>query len=660
MKTKKSYKEVQILLVILSLILMVCLSLWYVRNYYRVEEMTRIKSDAGTFDLSEVDFDQGFTRLEGVVSYLPGILTPEEFASRKDEAVLGNPWYETSATSRILIVVPEDRTYTFTSSSNDFASRVFVNGECRFEVGNPADTKEAFEPGYGQMTMDVKPENGVIEIIQQSANFVHKEGGGHSNLYFGNAEDIQLLLALTYGPEFLIAGFFAILFIIHFMLYIVQRSYKPNLIFSLLCFTWMVRSGITGAKIWYAMLPSLSWQCAFRAEYLTIPIAVILMVSLVKELFPSIPQKWFVISTGVVSIIFSLLCLTMDTMLLSQILMYYEIIFTLAIVYLLIRFVSKVPAMIKHKQLYIEHVISLAGFLIFMVASINDALYHAGVFHALGLSISFSATGLAMLIFSFFQMIVMFYGTMRETAQAHEREKRVEAEKEMLSEMNRMKSAFYADLSHEMKTPLTVIAVNAQFAAQNMQLGEIDEETITDLNAISAEAKRLAQMVTSIVGIGRIQGAASEYSDLSLDTLITETARIYQALFARKKNTLIADAVESLPVIEGNADQLIQVLINLLSNANRHTTEGIVYLHANVVPEGVCVSVMDNGEGISEELLPHVFERYCHGKEGSSGLGLSICKTIIEEHGGDMGIESIEGEGTTVWFTLPVKEEMQQ
>lgn len=129
---------------------------------------------------------------------------------------------------------------------------------------------------------------------------------------------------------------------------------------------------------------------------------------------------------------------------------------------------------------------------------------------------------------------------------------------------------------------LTVIAVNAQFAAQNIETGAVDEETVTDLTAISAEAKRLAQMVTSLVGIGRMQGGDGAL--FSLSPLLTETARIYQSLFARKKNTLTAEEVS--------------------------------------------------------ELLPHVFERYFHG-----------------EKGGNIDIKSEEGRGTTVWFTLPVKEE---
>lgn len=641
------------LFIVLPLVVLACVSLWYLRHYYRVDDLVRMKSDRGVFDLTGIDFDDGIAYLQGDVPYLAGILTPGEYAEREGEAESGNPGSLSSATSRIRILVPDDRTYMLTAGSIDFAHRVYVNGELRFEAGVPAEVSEDFVPGCAQMTLEVTPVNGRIEIIQQGANFVHREGGGHANLYFGRPAAIQRFLALTFGPEYIVAGLFAALFIVHLVLFVVRRSYKPNLIFSLLCLTWMIRTGVTGAKVFYAMFPALPWQAVFRVEYLSLPCAAVLMVLLIREVFSGVPQKWFVWTVGAVSAGFSVLCLTMDTILLSWALMFYEAFFTSAILYLCVRFCMKVPGLARDGRFQTEHTISLIGLGFFMVATINDALYHAGILHTLGFTIAFSMTGLAMLIFSFFQMTAMFFGTMRETALAHEREKRAESEKEMLSEMNRLKSAFYADMSHEMKTPLTVISVNAQFAAQKIEAGVLDEETMVDLNAISTEAKRLAQMVTNLVGIGRMQGTSGERAPLALDSLLIETARIYQSLFARKKNTLNTFIQPDLPAVEGCADQLIQVLINLLSNANRHTSAGVVELRAAAEEEMVKVSVTDNGEGIAPDLLPHVFERYCHGENGGSGLGLSICKSVVEEHGGEIGIESEEGRGTAVWFTLP-------
>lgn len=654
--SRKRNKEWIMAMIVLFFVALLCLSLWYLRNVYRVKDMTRVEMENGVFDLMDIDFDRELVRLEGKVEYIPGILSPEEFRARAGEAQTGNPWYESSATSRILLKVPES-VYTLTSSSIDFAQRVFVNGELRHQVGIPTERKEDFVPGYAQMTIDVTPQEGVIEIIQQGANFVHREGGGHSNLYFGSPSVIHRLLALTFGPEIITVGLFAALFLMHLVLFMIRRSYRPNLIFALLCLTWMVRTGVTNAKAFYAFFPGLPWQVAIRAEYLSLPIACMLLVLMAGQIFPEIPQKWFVRTMVTVSAGFSVLCLISNTLVMSKALVFFEIFFTLGILYLCVRFAMKVPGMIRSRQFRTEQAVSLVGYIFFMAAGINDALHHMGIPYHLGLSSSFAMTGLAMMIFSFFQMTAMFYGTMREAALAHERERRAEAENEMLSEMNRLKSAFYTDMSHEMKTPLTVIAVNAQFAAQNIGVGAIDEETVTDLNAISAEAKRLAQMVTSLVGIGRMQGEGG--SRLSLDSLLNETVRIYQALFARKNNTLTVETEPDMPPVEGNADQLIQVLINLLSNANRHTSGGAVSVRAESLDREVRVSVEDNGEGIPPHLLPHVFERFCHGEKGGSGLGLPICKTIVEEHGGEIYIESEEGKGTRVWFTLPLKEETE-
>lgn len=643
-------------LVVLFFVVFLCTSLWYLRNIYRVRDMIRVEMEKGVFDLTDIDFDTDLVRLEGKVEYIPGILTPEEFRAREGEAQTGNPWYIPSATSRIILKVP-DGVYTLTGGSIDFAHRAYVNGELRHQAGVPAESEDDFVPGFAQMTVDIMPQDGVIEIVQQGANFVHREGGGHSNMYFGSPSVIRHFLALTFGPEIITVGLFAALFLMHLVLFMIRRSYRPNLIFSLLCLTWMVRIGLTDSKVFYAFFPALPWQAAIRAEYLSLPIACSLLVLMARQIFAGVPQKWFVRTMVTVSAGFSVLCLISNTLVMSKALVFFEIFFTLGILYLCVRFAMKVPGMIRSRQFRAEQAVSLVGYIFFMAAGINDALHHMGIPYYLGLSSSFAMTGLAMMIFSFFQMTAMFYGTMREAALAHERERRAEAENEMLSEMNRLKSAFYTDMSHEMKTPLTVIAVNAQFAAQNIGVGVVDEETVTDLNAISAEAKRLAQMVTSLVGIGRMQGEGG--SRLSLDSLLNETARIYQALFARKNNTLTVEAELDMPPVEGNADQLIQVLINLLSNANRHTSGGAVSVRAETLDREVRVSVEDNGEGIPPHLLPHVFERFCHGEKGGSGLGLPICKTIVEEHGGEIYIESEEGRGTRVWFTLPLKEETE-
>ncbi|MDO4545011.1 MAG: sensor histidine kinase [Bacillota bacterium] len=653
METGKKNRDRWILTVVLVVIALICLALWYIPSFYRVQfaELTRVEEEKGVYDLTDVDFSHGFVRLEGDLSYIPEILGPEEFAGQETNAQQGNPQDVPAATSRMVVKVPDDEVYMVVRSSVDYAYRLYLNGQLRTQAGVPAEDRQTFEPGYTQMAEEITPENGAIEILQQGANFVHREGGGHDGVYIGRPETMQRFLALTSGMEAVHVGLFAALFLVHLMLFVVRRSYCANLYFALLCLAWTVRTGLTGSKVFYAALPELPWQLAFRAEYLSLPIACILLIMLVRELFPSVMHTWVFRVVVAAAGAFGLLFVAADTVVMSWALLAFEGMYTVTILYLCIRFVMKVPLMKRSGTLQTEHIVSLIGFGIFFYAAIHDALYHMDV----SLPLGFSMTGVAMLLFAFFQMTTMFYGTMRENALAHERERRTSAEKEVLEEMNRLKNQFYTDLSHEMKTPLTVISANAQFAARNLERGTIDEDTVLDLTAISAEARRLAEMVTSLVGLGRMQDGKAERNRLDPETMVRETARIYQSLIAKRGNRLRVEAAQGLPTVVGNGDQMIQVLINLLSNANRHTGNGNISLKIEGLGDRIRIEVIDDGEGISPELLPHVFDRFRRGDGKGSGLGLSICKAIVEDHGGEIGIESEVGKGTRVWFTLPVE-----
>lgn len=650
MKLKKIKNEWGILIIILPIIVLTCFTFWYLRSFYRFDFTTMIRVEAhdGIYDLTDIDLSNCIVRLQGDIEYIPAIMTPEEYIANKAQAVTGYPYDTPYATSYMKIKMPDNAVYMMSTGSVNYAHSVYIGNELRHQAGIPADNPEDFSPGYAKIKLEARADDGYIEIYQQGANYVHREGGGHGAMYISSPEIMERSYALSSGTELIIVGLFFALFFVHLILYVVRRSYRPNLTFSLLCFTWMCRMGVTGDKVFYELFPNLGWQLTFRIEYLSLPIAFILLVLLVCQVFDDIVQKWFIRSVNVVSLGFIILSLVADTVLMSWMLLPFEACFTGAIIYLIVRFIMKVPKQVRNKQFKVEQTISLIAYIIFMYATINDVLYHLDV----GLIFNYALTYVAMLIFSLFQMTAMFYGTMNEIAIAQQQEQKAKNQAVMLQEMNQLKSIFYSELSHEMKTPLTVISINAQFAAQNIQNGIIDSETITDLNAISSEARRLGQMVTSLVGIGRLQGG---FNTIDINKLLNETAKIYQSLFARRNNTLEVQIENRLPLVIGNGDQLIQVLINLFANANRHSQNGTVIITGEVVDDEVMISVSDNGEGIDPELLPHVFEQYCHGENGGNGLGLAICKTIIEEHSGKIDIESRFGKGTRVWFTLAIK-----
>jgi signal transduction histidine kinase len=124
-----------------------------------------------------------------------------------------------------------------------------------------------------------------------------------------------------------------------------------------------------------------------------------------------------------------------------------------------------------------------------------------------------------------------------------------------------------------------------------------------------------------------------------------------------KNTTLTVTVPEELPPVFANADELTQVIFNLLQNARYHTEDGAVTINAEFADEEIIVAVADTGSGGSPEFLPHAFERGSHDNPDGTGLGLSICKDIVEAHGGVISMESEFQKGTAVTFTLPADKE---
>lgn len=233
----------------------------------------------------------------------------------------------------------------------------------------------------------------------------------------------------------------------------------------------------------------------------------------------------------------------------------------------------------------------------------------------------------------------------------------VVSEHDMLVEVNAMKTTFLSDASHELKTPLAAMSGYAQDAELDLMHGG-DRATVRNkLRRISSEANRMALMVTQILDATRIEEGRMvlEKAPCDLDSLVRKTVETYFAVLNKNNNRLILRIPIDLPPVHADSTRLQRVFVNLISNALKHTKDGTVLIKAEADDETVTVTVKDTGCGISPEDLPHIWERYYKGKhsETGTGLGLFICKFIVESHGGTIGVESEEGKGTAFTFTLP-------
>jgi len=226
-----------------------------------------------------------------------------------------------------------------------------------------------------------------------------------------------------------------------------------------------------------------------------------------------------------------------------------------------------------------------------------------------------------------------------------------------LAQARDLRRQLTADVAHELRTPLTLILGHAEALSEG-----ILPANKKNLSLIHEEAERLSRLVEDLRLVSR-----AEAGDLPLSLSPTRPNVLAEKAVAKHKATplqsdvrLLLEIEPHLPKILADPDRLTQVLDNLLDNAIRHTANGgSVRAGVRAVPDAVRFEIRDSGSGIAAKDLPRVFERFYRSDaarsrdRGGSGLGLAIAKSIVEAHGGHIGVTSSEGEGALFWFEIP-------
>jgi PAS domain S-box-containing protein len=227
--------------------------------------------------------------------------------------------------------------------------------------------------------------------------------------------------------------------------------------------------------------------------------------------------------------------------------------------------------------------------------------------------------------------------------------------------LEQMRRQFISDASHEIRTPLTAIGGFAHAIVDGTAATE--EERRRSAKMIVREVERLTRLVTDLLNLSRIESGAVtlDLEPIDLPELIQGAIESLAGQAVEKGLRLGADVVGQLPPVRADADRIHQVLVNLLSNALRYSSDGEIRVQAQPENGWVKVSVMDSGSGIPADQLTHIWERFHRAdssrarQDGGTGLGLAIVRSIIEAHGGKVSAESELGKGSTFSFTLPVE-----
>jgi GAF domain-containing protein/CheY-like chemotaxis protein len=251
-----------------------------------------------------------------------------------------------------------------------------------------------------------------------------------------------------------------------------------------------------------------------------------------------------------------------------------------------------------------------------------------------------------------------------------------EAASKAAEKANEAKSAFLSTVSHELRTPLTSVLGFAKIIRKRLDekifpivsktdpktektIGQISE----NLHVVISEGERLTHLINDVLDLAKIEAGKMEWNqeNVSMSEVAERAIAATTSLFDQKALKLTRQIDTDLPEITGDRDKLIQVIINLISNAVKFTDKGTVGCRVYQEKDEIIVSISDTGIGIAPEDFSAVFEQFKQvggdtltDKPKGTGLGLPICKEIIEHHGGRIWLESEVGKGSTFSFALPV------
>ena len=227
--------------------------------------------------------------------------------------------------------------------------------------------------------------------------------------------------------------------------------------------------------------------------------------------------------------------------------------------------------------------------------------------------------------------------------------------------LDNMRKEFVADVSHELKTPITSILGYTETLLE----GDYDKETqVKFLNVIESESHRRAKLVSDLLTLSRYDNNKNktEITDIDLGDLTKKCLEKLKVEIEKKQHKIECFVTAEVPLVKVDKYGIERVILNILTNAIKYTPEnGNIKIYVGFVYNDAYIKVIDNGIGIPEKDLPRVFERFYRVEKararemGGTGLGLAIAKEIIEQNNGSINIKSVQGKGTEVVIRIPAK-----
>lgn len=644
-------------------------------------------SSKGEIDVSNIDFRESkLIGLEGEYEfYWNQLLTPKDFTDLSKNKLTGyidvpGVWndYEVNgkklggdgyATFRVRIKVPDEDLYSLKIKEFDCAYRLWVNGHYS-ECGKVGTSKSEEKPSWKRNQAIVYTYDKKIELIIQISNFNHRKGGPEDLILLGKNDSIanykNKQLAITY----FLVGLFFIMFIYNYGLYIYWRKERSYLYFSMICLLILLRESTTGEKIIYDIFPNINWWIMIRIEYLSYTMVIPLFYMFVRVLIPEYFPKWYEYVINTIAIVVALIVLFTPVKIFSYTPIFYQTAVALTAIFILIGLIRAYLNKVE------DSLIMLLSYTMLFIICINDILYYDKVLHTaflmpfgLFIIVFVNAFTLSKRFSNSFATIEALTDELSENNL--ELEKKVEMRtKEVLYQkqeienqaialketnkkiinLSKFKDSITHMIVHDLKNPLNTI-INASIMNDIPEKDKIIHEAGREMNNLVLNMLDVYKYENTTMNLSK--------SQVSLKDLVNDATNDVQFLGRMRNIRFNVEIHEEIKVFVDKAI-IHRVIVNLLTNAIKFSSiSGLIEIYTNVDSDLVQISVKDNGPGIRAERQKTIFDRY--QSEGqvdslilSTGLGLNFCKLAVESHGGEIGVESVEMQGSTFTVNLSI------
>jgi len=247
------------------------------------------------------------------------------------------------------------------------------------------------------------------------------------------------------------------------------------------------------------------------------------------------------------------------------------------------------------------------------------------------------------------------------TRELAESKHQLEESYQKLQELDQIKSKFFANISHELRTPITLILAPTEMML-NRNLGKLTKDQEKYLTIMQTNSLRLLKLINNLLDLAKIDAGKMElyYNRADFSTYVSGVVFSVSPMAEKKSLALRFTSDEGIPEFFFDADKIEKVILNLVFNALKFTERGEIAVSCTYQENQVLVKVSDTGIGIPKEHMPKLFSRFSQADSSSSrryegtGIGLALAKELVELHHGKIWAESEEGRGTTFFFTIPI------